>query len=1242
MHGGGEVRPGDGGAGSSVGGEKAVERPGELGVEREQLQRLQREPAGLERRPLSAGPEREQVERQLEVGDQQLGPRAVAALAALVVDDTRCRPLRGRSRSSVPRKYTGRSPGSAAGSSRSGPKRLLGSDRAETRKRVEPPRAEEPFQRPPRAGLGEGPQPGMTRRRVAGVLARRRLDRGGDQVLRAASAGSACGELRARAAASPAAPAPREGTGPRPGHPAPRPPSSGGSSPSTFRDSPWNGQLASAVRLVDDSGPSGEPPRRASTAASTSAGPSRPLCAPGGSRPAPTRRRSASIPASARASSSHARLAQRSSAAAATGSGGSLRRSGATDASSARRRRAQRGSRRLREERASPRDERSRSARAGHREQPLHDVGRSAARAPAPPDDDPARRRPAPVRAASGRSPRRAARASPAPTSEGRPPDRAPRGSPGAPRRRAATAPAAGGSSPRRARRCRGSRALRCPSDSSGSTSTPPGTPPAVDTGGRPRRPASQRANAARSISGPRVRAAFHPARLSRTSSRHTSTAAASRAVARRASGRPRAARARARSRSRRRPAPRARPRAGRADGPGGGCARPRRGARRPRRGARSAALRLRGRLPRARLRPANAPRAGPGSRSRPPRHRARRRAPRRGGGAGADPRGGRRRSAGSSRCRRSQATSSAGAPRAASPARRSPPARRRCSPAGRERDGRRGCRRPPAPAPAPAASSAAEDGECAALERGSGLDGPAQRVTSAAASRRAPGATTASSASVGTLPWSGDGEPAHGLGRARPRQARGAAPPRAGPARPRTPAAAARARRRWPASPVSGTRRASVRPAAEAARASAARKPTTPGGNGGVAVSSSWATASDSGQPAGERALAATQRDDGELDPGRGHTLGGTSTSRARWASRGPGGADPLRGLGQGRGRDAAEGELVEQRLEAAEERRGPGLRAERAGPDRVHRGGEETVERRAAAGPEPGRRHDRVAQPLEGPALFLAEPLHGGPVTLRPAHDTCRRAAGCPASERGSARSGRATVADVPDAPKGDSIELSAPVDAPVRSCSAARGRGLRDRVGCGQGLRVGHDRPATGALAEVASASAARWRTTPSVSRGTASGSRTGLGTEHSRAPRPPPRERRSGGAPGSDGRAGEPAARRRRAGPRPARRAPGHARWAAPGRPAPWPRAPGRRPGPSARHSATVTARYAPSRPSTRAPSRGRPVRRALPARQSSTDHEGDARPSARSQRTHQRIHPHDLPLLRREIPARQVA
>ena len=139
-----------------------------------------------------------------------------------------------------------------------------------------------------------------------------------------------------------------------------------------------------------------------------------------------------------------------------------------------------------------------------------------------------------------------------------------------------------------------------------------------------------------------------------------------------------------------------------------------------------------------------------------------------------------------------------------------------------------------------------------------------------------------------------------------------------------------------------------------------------------------------------GEHAARGNPSGGGQLDSGPGHPRGGVVDPPGEVGEPGPGRAELLGCLGQGRRRDAAERELVEEGLEGALKARGPDLCAERAGSDRVDGRGEETKR----AGPRHVRSPDggtiRVAQLLEGPALLDFRALHGGPATLRPAHDT------------------------------------------------------------------------------------------------------------------------------------------------------------------------------------------------------------------------------------------------------------
>ncbi len=187
-----------------------------------------------------------------------------------------------------------------------------------------------------------------------------------------------------------------------------------------------------------------------------------------------------------------------------------------------------------------------------------------------------------------------------------------------------------------------------------------------------------------------------------------------------------------------------------------------------------------------------------------------------------------------------------------------------------------------------------------------------------------------------------------------------------------------------------------------------------------------------------------------GELDPRRGETLGADLDQPREVREPCAWSTHPLGGLGQGRGRDAAQGELVEQGLEGTEEAWAANDGAERSGPDRVHRGGEQTLNGGATADAEPGGRHHGIAQPLERPALCLALPVHGGPMTLRLGHDTAAGGGACPTSRRGRG--------DCPSAawPRGDSsrrvIMLVNPIAAgfaPRRSRDARR-HGARSASG------------------------------------------------------------------------------------------------------------------------------------------------------------------------------------------------
>src|SRR5690242_1444616 len=170
-----EVGCGGRGAGGRVGGKEGLERTGAVGVERKELQGPEREPSGLEGRTLAAGAKREEVERQLEVGDQHLGARALPPLAALVVEDA------GPGRSSVDAVQRAAEvdrplAGEGRGELEVRSELLLGGGGAHPGERVELARAEEALQRGPRARLGERPQPGVAGGRAACVLASGGLD----------------------------------------------------------------------------------------------------------------------------------------------------------------------------------------------------------------------------------------------------------------------------------------------------------------------------------------------------------------------------------------------------------------------------------------------------------------------------------------------------------------------------------------------------------------------------------------------------------------------------------------------------------------------------------------------------------------------------------------------------------------------------------------------------------------------------------------------------------------------------------------------------------------------------------------------------------------------------------------------------------------------------------------------------------------------------------------------------------
>lgn len=167
-------------------------------------------------------------------------------------------------------------------------------------------------------------------------------------------------------------------------------------------------------------------------------------------------------------------------------------------------------------------------------------------------------------------------------------------------------------------------------------------------------------------------------------------------------------------------------------------------------------------------------------------------------------------------------------------------------------------------------------------------------------------------------------------------------------------------------------------------------------------------------GPAAGERSAPGHPPRRRELGPGRREPLGGDLDQLRQMREPSSRRAHPLRGLGERPGRDAPQDELVEERLEGPEEPGGPRDAAEGAGAHSLDRRGEHSVQCGASAGPEPGRRHDRVPQPLQRPAL-LARASHGGPATLRPADDTGPQGDACPTAGQGTPRRGSSRRAAV-----------------------------------------------------------------------------------------------------------------------------------------------------------------------------------------------------------------------------------
>src|SRR6185436_9729224 len=170
---------------------------------------------------------------------------------------------------------------------------------------------------------------------------------------------------------------------------------------------------------------------------------------------------------------------------------------------------------------------------------------------------------------------------------------------------------------------------------------------------------------------------------------------------------------------------------------------------------------------------------------------------------------------------------------------------------------------------------------------------------------------------------------------------------------------------------------------------------------------------------PVAEHGAGGDPTGSGQLDAGAGHACGGVVDQPGEMAESGSGRPEALRGLGERRRGDAAERELVEHCLQGGQEARGPGLRAKRAGADGIEGRGEEAVEGGAAAGPESRWADDRVAQPLEGPALVFSRALHGGPATLRPGDDTApaTSSASSPGERAASIEGHRRCPSKVPD---------------------------------------------------------------------------------------------------------------------------------------------------------------------------------------------------------------------------------
>src|SRR5262249_25157159 len=129
-----------------------------------------------EGRALAARAESEEVERQLEVGDEHLGASALTPLAALVVEDSGAgwSPVDAVQRAAeVDRPLAGERRGELEVRSEA----LLGGGGAHSGEGIELAGAEETLQRGSRARLGERAQPGVAGGCAACVLASGGLDR---------------------------------------------------------------------------------------------------------------------------------------------------------------------------------------------------------------------------------------------------------------------------------------------------------------------------------------------------------------------------------------------------------------------------------------------------------------------------------------------------------------------------------------------------------------------------------------------------------------------------------------------------------------------------------------------------------------------------------------------------------------------------------------------------------------------------------------------------------------------------------------------------------------------------------------------------------------------------------------------------------------------------------------------------------------------------------------------------------